>query len=103
MKNQFIRVSSIPALCVIIKLQDRVVLKDMNNQFMEELSIPAPCVIFKPEHSVILKSISAIIKLQLLKNCIQGHMCKIYGLISDLNTHTNKNRNVMCGFKASTH
>ena len=45
MKNQFMKVSSIPAQCAIIKLHVRVVLKVIKNLFMKVSSIPAQCVI----------------------------------------------------------
>ena len=49
------KVSSIRAQCVIIKLHYRVILKDMKNQFMMVLGILAQYVIIKRLIKVILK------------------------------------------------
>ena len=55
MKNMFVtvKVLSILAHCVIIKLQHRVLLEGMKDQFMKVSSIPAQCVIIKQQHRVI--------------------------------------------------
>ena len=56
MKDQFMKVSGIPAQNVFIKRQHKVILKFMKDQLMKVSSIPAhQCVVIKQEHRGIFK------------------------------------------------
>ena len=59
-RDRFMKVSSILAICVIMKQQDKAILLGIKSQFMKVSSICAICVIMKLQDRTVLHGIKGL-------------------------------------------